>query len=155
MLNRLVLLVALVVALCGGADAHRGAPFNRDMIEATMQGDKQALHALNFPFPTKGVVNPGRYYQRYRRSEYPAPFFQWWFFWIRDTATNNHYTFTYAMSSATEPKENGGAFLGFSAIPDAGDPNKRSGANTARIDRYDLDELVADAKAPVCMECVC
>ena len=42
-----------------------------------------------------GVLNPPEYYQRYRRSEYPLdkPFFQWWYFWVHNEITHEHFFF--------------------------------------------------------------
>ena len=44
-----------------------------------------------------GTINPPSYYQRYRRSEYPAdgPYFQWWYYWIHNARTHEHFYFRY------------------------------------------------------------
>jgi len=56
-----------------------------------------------------GIPNPPSYYQRFRRSEYPAshPFYQWWYFTIKDLEHGEHFAFTYAYSESKNTTTSG------------------------------------------------
>lgn len=86
-----------------------------------------ALAAPPPPAPTDGgscgVVNPPAYYQRYRRAEYPAdaPFFQWWYFWLHNERTHEHFYFRSASpprAAASRPARS----YGMLDCPGGGDP---------------------------------
>lgn len=67
---------------------------------------------------TDGAWNPDPWYQRYRLSEYnpKKPFFQWWYFSLKDYETNTAFAFCYSMSKPIEDKGNEGAYLLFAAF---------------------------------------
>ncbi|EFC39122.1 predicted protein [Naegleria gruberi] len=55
--------------------------------------------SLPIPFYT-AILDPENYHERIRVNEYDStkPFYQWWYFWLRDEQLNRHYAFTYALS---------------------------------------------------------
>lgn len=54
-----------------------------------------ALPTISWPFRDDGIVNPDSKYERFRRDEYSDPFYQWWYFWVRDTETGDNWAITY------------------------------------------------------------
>jgi len=91
-----------------------------------------------------GIVNPEAHFQRFRRELYPQsrPFFQWWYFWVRDESTATHHAF-YVHSSFCEanlPCNQSGVFV-MAAQVDA-----LQGATWSRYERYNLSSLVAATK---------
>jgi hypothetical protein len=91
-----------------------------------------------------GVVDPEAHYQRFRRELYPQsrPFFQWWYFWVRDESTGMHHAF-YVHSSfcqANVPCNQSGVFV-MAAQVDA-----QQGITWSRYERYNLSSLVASLK---------
>ena len=67
-------------------------------------------------YAADGILEPESHYQRYRLSEYPSdqPFFQWWYFCIKDLKNNQYYAIIYGMTKSTDPqKTNQGASVMF------------------------------------------
>jgi len=101
--------------------------------------------ALNLPGALLGgVVDPDAHYQRFRRELYPQshPFFQWWYFWIRDESTGMHHAF-YVHSSFCQsdlPCNQSGVFV-MAAQVDA-----HQGITWSRYERYNLSSLAAATK---------
>jgi hypothetical protein len=60
-----------------------------------------------------GLVNPTSHHQRYRRSELPAdePFFQWWYFTIKDLEKNRYFAFSYSVNDCVNDLTNEGSFF--------------------------------------------
>jgi hypothetical protein len=60
-----------------------------------------------------GIWNPGTTYERYRGAEYPTtePFFQWWYFSLKDYATGMTFAFVYSMSRPATNLTNTGAYM--------------------------------------------
>lgn len=71
---------------------------------------------------TDGVWNPPSHFQRYRGDEYPAskPFFQWWYFSLKDYETGDTLAFCYSMSRTVEHPANTGAYLLFARVGPGG-----------------------------------
>ncbi|MHA1679568.1 MAG: hypothetical protein ACTSUE_01080 [Promethearchaeota archaeon] len=65
-----------------------------------------------------GVWNPPPLYQRYRLSEYSPrkPFFQWWYFSLKDYENNTAFAFCYSMTHTVKDEKNGGAYMLFAAF---------------------------------------
>jgi hypothetical protein len=103
------------------------------------------LAALNLPGTLfGGIVNPEAHFQRFRRELYPSsrPFFQWWYFWVRDESTAIHHAL-YVHSSfcqASLPCNQSGVFV-MAAQVDAS-----QGATWSRYERYNLSSLDATTK---------
>jgi hypothetical protein len=103
------------------------------------------LAALNLPGTLfGGVVDPEAHFQRFRRELYPQtrPFFQWWYFWVRDESTAMHHAF-YVHSSfcpADVLCNQSGVFV-MAAQVDA-----HEGTTWSRYERYNLSSLVAATK---------
>ncbi|KAL0483756.1 hypothetical protein AKO1_013939 [Acrasis kona] len=58
-----------------------------------------------FPLPGNGVLQPPMHYQRYRRGEYnKEPYYQWWYYWIRDTKTNRNFALAYSTTQCKGSK---------------------------------------------------
>ncbi len=70
------------------------------------------------PFEDDGVVQPGGYFQRYRRAEYDRerPFFQWWYFAIKDLASNRYFALDYSLSDSAEDPTNEGSYVMFGMV---------------------------------------
>lgn len=51
--------------------------------------------ASTFPFRADGIINPPSLYERFRRDEYSDPYFQWWYYWVKDMKTDTHFAFLY------------------------------------------------------------
>lgn len=58
------------------------------------------LPVVDIPLPTSGDVDPRPFLERFRRQLYPSgdQFFQWWYFWLHDDATSEHWAFYYMFS---------------------------------------------------------
>jgi len=67
-----------------------------------------------WPLRDDGIVNPSTHYQRFRKTEYDDPFFQWWYFWIKDTKTDTHYALMYSYSSSNF--NTSGAYVAFCLV---------------------------------------
>ncbi|MFX0098648.1 MAG: hypothetical protein ACFFCS_03635 [Candidatus Hodarchaeota archaeon] len=65
-----------------------------------------------------GVWNPPPWYQRYRISEYSPqkPFFQWWYFSLKDYETDAAFAFCYSISRPVKDKEKEGAYFLFATF---------------------------------------
>jgi hypothetical protein len=103
------------------------------------------LAALNLPGSLfGGVVDPPAHFQRFRRELYPSsrPFFQWWYFWVRDENSGVHHAFYVHASFCQEslPCNQSGVFV-MAAQVDA-----RQGTTWSRYERYNLSSLVAATK---------
>nr|MDO8118534.1 hypothetical protein [Candidatus Sigynarchaeota archaeon] len=55
-----------------------------------------------------GVWNPVSFHQRYRASEFPEnkPFFEWWYFSLKDYDTGMTFAFDYSMSRPSNDHAN-------------------------------------------------
>jgi hypothetical protein len=81
-----------------------------------------------------GVVQPASYHQRYRRAEFDAdkPFFQWWYFAIKDQKNNRYFAFDYSISDCVSDLTNEGSYVLFAMV------DKENGKNFQKIERYPL-----------------
>jgi hypothetical protein len=74
------------------------------------------------PLPGNGILQPPLHYQRYRQGEYKTnvPYYQWWYYWIRDTINDRHFAIAYGVTLCkhTDIKscEYDGAFVGFALV---------------------------------------
>lgn len=74
------------------------------------------------PIPGNGVLQPSLHYDRYRQSEYKQniPYYQWWYYWIRDTENDRHFVVAYGttLCKNTDAKSctYDGAFTGFGVV---------------------------------------
>jgi hypothetical protein len=74
------------------------------------------------PIPGNGVIQPPLHYQRYRQDEYKKhlPYYQWWYYWIRDTINDRHYAIAYGttLCKNTDVKscDYDGAAVSFSVV---------------------------------------
>ncbi|CAF4801375.1 unnamed protein product [Rotaria socialis] len=59
-----------------------------------------AVVSSDISLPGNGVLQPPLHYQRYRRSEYKKdlPYYQWWYYWIRDTKNDRHFAVSYSIT---------------------------------------------------------
>jgi hypothetical protein len=103
------------------------------------------IAALNLPGSLfGGVVDPKAHFQRFRRDLYPQsqPFFQWWYFWVRDESMGIHHAF-YVHSSFCDSKvpcNQSGVFV-LAAQVDA-----TEGITWSRYERYNLSSLIASTE---------
>jgi hypothetical protein len=71
-------------------------------------------------FANDGLRNPTSYHQRYRRDEFSsdAPFFQWWYYAIKDLDSNTYFAFDYAVSGASDAgnRTSEGSYVMFSMV---------------------------------------
>ncbi len=67
---------------------------------------------------TQGVWNPDSVYQRYRINEYSKnkPFFQWWYYSLKDYKSERTFAFCYSMSRTIEDPKNTGAYVTFAMV---------------------------------------
>lgn len=84
----------------------------------TMPIQPVAAGIADWFYDDDGIVNPSASNQRYRRSEYDsdAPFFQWWYFTIKDLANNRYWAFDYSISDCADDLTNEGTYLMFSSV---------------------------------------
>jgi len=84
-----------------------------------------------------GVVQPPSYHQRYRGDEFDAnkPFFQWWYFTIKDHINNRYFAFDYSVSETVKDSTNEGSYVMFAMV------DKKSGKNFQKYERYPLENF--------------
>ncbi len=65
-----------------------------------------------------GVWNPDSVYQRYRFNEYAKnkPFFQWWYYSLKDYKSERTFAFCYSMSQTIKDPKNTGAYITFALV---------------------------------------
>ena len=65
-----------------------------------------------------GIWNPSAVYQRYRNNEYPKnkPFFQWWYYSLKDYKSDRTFAFCYSMSRPVKDPKNTGAYATFALV---------------------------------------
>jgi hypothetical protein len=65
-----------------------------------------------------GVWNPSTYYQRYRAEEYSSkrPFFQWWYYSLKDYRTNRTFALCYSVSRPSKDKTYSGVYMMFAMV---------------------------------------
>ncbi len=87
-----------------------------------------------------GVVQPESYHQRYRRAEYfsDKPFYQWWYFAVKDHKNNRYFAFDYSMSACAKDLTNEGSYVLFAMV------DKVNGKNFQKIERYPLENFKAE-----------
>ena len=87
-----------------------------------------------------GIVQPSSYYQRYRRAEFDAnkPFFQWWYFTIKDLKNNRYFAFDYSMSDCVKDLTNEGSYVLFAMV------DKKNGKNFQKYERYPLENFKSE-----------
>jgi hypothetical protein len=74
------------------------------------------------PLPGHGVLQPPLHYQRYRHDEYKkhVPYYQWWYYWIRDTLNDRHFAIIYGatLCKSTDIRscDYDGSFVSFSLV---------------------------------------
>jgi hypothetical protein len=102
------------------------------------------LKAYPFTDPSKivllardGVVQPASYHQRYRRAEFDMnkPFFQWWYFAIKDHKNKRYFAFDYSMSDCVSDLTNEGSYVLFAIV------DKANGKNFQKIENYPLENF--------------
>lgn len=100
-----------------------------------------------FRFPWKiaflsddGVVQPARCHQRYRRQEFAQdrPFFQWWYFAVKDLKNNRYFALDYSISDCVHDPTNEGSYVLFAMV------DKKSGKNFQKYERYPLANFNAE-----------
>ena len=105
------------------------------------------LKAYPFTDPSKiilldrdGVVQPPSYHQRYRRAEFDAdkPFFQWWYFAVKDHKNNRYFAFDYSVSDCAKDMTNKGSYVLFAMV------DKQSGKNFQKYERYPFENFEAE-----------
>jgi hypothetical protein len=67
-------------------------------------------------FLTNGILQPASVHQRYRRNEYAInqPFYQWWFFAVKDLKNDRHFSFSYIMLDCVSNLRNEASSVTFS-----------------------------------------
>jgi hypothetical protein len=91
-----------------------------------------------------GLVNPEMYYMRYRLDEYDPsdPFFQWWYYTIKDLGDDVYFAFDLSQSICLNPAgnktDNTGTYIMFSMI------DRAKGTQFHQYDRYSLDDMEVD-----------
>ncbi len=87
-----------------------------------------------------GVSQPPSIHQRYRRAEFDAdkPFFQWWYFAIKDHRNNRYFAFDYSVSDCADDMTNRGAYVLFAMV------DKGSGKNFQKYERYPFENFKAE-----------
>jgi hypothetical protein len=77
-----------------------------------------AIACTGCGYEDDGVVDPDLYYMRYRYSEYDqnAPFFQWWYYTIKDYDTNTEFAFGVSQSIGPQYPSNDGTYIMFSMV---------------------------------------
>eukprot|EP01112_Ceratiomyxa_fruticulosa_P014065 TRINITY_DN4005_c0_g3_i1.p1 TRINITY_DN4005_c0_g3~~TRINITY_DN4005_c0_g3_i1.p1 ORF type:complete len:451 (+),score=65.59 TRINITY_DN4005_c0_g3_i1:100-1452(+) len=102
--------------------------------------DQEVIDKLkqNIFFAADGIVNPSSYYQRFRQSEYPSdqPFFQWYYYFIKDLSTNNFWAISYIYDLFPSNATSSGAYPMFLMI------NSTGQTHFIRIQRYNPSEYV-------------
>lgn len=96
---------------------------------------------LDIFYDDDGIVDPEPYWQRYRRNEFAPnrPFFQWWYFNIKDLETNKYWAFAYYVLDCAEDETNEGAYAMFGMM------DKSTGEKFHKYEKYPLDSFwVAD-----------
>lgn len=100
-------------------------------------------------YDSDGVVNPDPYYERYRNDEYSDsnPFFQWWYFTIKDLETNRYFAFDYSISDCASDLTNEGTYMMFSMV------DKSQNINFHKYERFPLSSFLVsndfDIQVPV------
>jgi hypothetical protein len=76
--------------------------------------------AVDWFFRNDGILNPSREYQGVYHSEYDSnkPFFQWWYFTIKDLENNVYFTCHYNLVYCSQNKSNEGVYISFSCVDD-------------------------------------
>jgi hypothetical protein len=94
---------------------------------------------LDWLYEDDGVVDPESYYQRYRVDEYPdtEPFFQWWYYTIKDLQNDRYWAISYGMMDCVEDLTNEGASVGFATVDKTTTPVTR----LHKIESYSLSTL--------------
>ena len=69
-------------------------------------------------FAETGIFQPSAYYQRFRYDEFSSkdPFFQWWYFSIKDYESNSAFAMTYAINRASKGASFTGSYIMFTKI---------------------------------------
>lgn len=108
------LLTLLQMAEMRPLSAHDGAALLRSRRDGQPAPGDAAAGGI---FGPDGIVQPPAFYQRFRRSEYPRdkPYFQWWYFCLKDTALGRYAAITYAYSESSN-SSTAGAFLGVAMV---------------------------------------
>ncbi|MBN2153423.1 MAG: hypothetical protein JW839_18355 [Candidatus Lokiarchaeota archaeon] len=108
-----IILAALVLATCVSRDVLVGVGVAA--CAAAILGPGLTIAVFT---GTDGVWNPAWHHQRYRISEYSArkPFFQWWYFSLKDYETGTTFAFCYSMSKTVNDPRNTGAYILFAAV---------------------------------------
>lgn len=65
-----------------------------------------------------GMWMPGSYFQRYRGAEFSKkkPFFQWWYFSLKDYANNLTFAFCYSLNRPVKIRDYQGAYIIFAIV---------------------------------------
>jgi hypothetical protein len=98
-----------------------------------------------------GVWNPNPSYQRYRLSEYDSnrPFFQWWYFSLKDYQDNQTFAFTYSMTRPVQNLTYSGCYVLFAQISETSRfhiINNYSLTEFSNTDPNEADINIADSK---------
>lgn len=88
-------------------------------------------------FDNDGIVSPDVYEMRYRYDEYDqdAPFFQWWYYTIKDYDTNTEFALDYSQSFGPQDASNNGTYIMFSMV--------KTDSNTKfhKYERWETDDM--------------
>jgi len=91
----------------------------------------------NWPFPDDGILEPEPYYERYRRKEYSEdPFFQWWYFCVKDTKNDIFWAISYDTFTDLNDK-NEGYYQTFAVV----DKSKTEIDKWVRYEKYSMDNF--------------
>ncbi len=88
-------------------------------------------------FDNDGVVQPDTYHQRYRRDEFDPdePFYQWWYYTIKDLKNNRYFAFDYSISDCVSDFTNEGAYMMFAMV------DKNDGTAFHKYERFPLENF--------------
>lgn len=97
--------------------------------------------AVDWIFKDDGVLNPSRNYQKNYYSEFDSnkPFFQWWYFTIKDLDNDIYFTFHYNLVYCSKDKTNEGVYVSFSCV----EPG--SNQQWHKYERYPLNNFIENA----------
>ena len=127
-----------------------GCPARTHATPAAVPIPSGGVRGAAVPIPS-GIVDPPPHYQRYRRDEYPKalPFFQWWYFWVKDVASDEHYAFAYSMTSENNERAQPSARAADAPpVPETGGyglfAHVADGKHFAKTVQFPLDDLHVD-----------
>lgn len=88
-------------------------------------------------YSNDGVVDPDLQHMRYRYQEYDAtaPFYQWWYYTIKDYDTNTEFAFDISQSIGPDNSTNDGTYVMFSMV------QQSSSTKFHKYDRWTIPDM--------------